>query len=395
MVLTKNDLVDPVKAGDVLTYTIDILNMGPTSAQGIVISDTMPLKVSLLDVMSATPASCDSSEHHFLCFMETRLNADEQTVITAVVRVDSEATGTLVNVAGVTAAGNDPLLSNNTQAEVTTIGDVSQLKEADVGVWVKDTPDPIIAGGLLTYTLTISNTGPSEASGVVVKSSLPVSTTFVKAAGAMATCNQAQSNLICTLNNDLAAGEATTIAVQVQVDPQATGTLQNITEVSAAGTDPNQANNTRVTITSLTDVYDPQAQVDLALSVVDTPDPVDPGAALQYEMTITNGGPTRASGIVLVNTLPADVTFVRGTVDQGWCGRSDSAIICSLSAPLAQGASTTVLIETTVTETAAGTLTNVAEVTSGGADTQMANNTATTSTTVGGIQPVYLPLIER
>src|SRR2546428_700405 len=44
-----------------------------------------------------------------------------------------------------------------------------------------DSPDPVAAGGTLTYTLSYSNTGNANATGVVLTDTVPANTTFVSA----------------------------------------------------------------------------------------------------------------------------------------------------------------------------------------------------------------------
>ena len=52
---------------------------------------------------------------------------------------------------------------------------------------------------------------------------------------------------------------------------------------------------------------------DLALTKAASPDPVLAGNKLTYTLTITNSGPSAATGVTLIDTLPAGVTFVSST----------------------------------------------------------------------------------
>ena len=68
----------------------------------------------------------------------------------------------------------DPSWGNNDDGEVTQV-DV----EHDLTITKKDGPDPVTAGTNLTYTLDLTNTGPSDAAGVVVSETLPPDVSFV------------------------------------------------------------------------------------------------------------------------------------------------------------------------------------------------------------------------
>src|SRR5205085_8847412 len=65
------------------------------------------------------------------------------------------------------------------------------------------------------------------------------------------------------------------------------------------------------TVTSLADKDDVTFDVDLSLAMSDAPDPVVVGSPLTYTLTVQNATPPpgQASNVVVVDTLPANVTF--------------------------------------------------------------------------------------
>jgi uncharacterized repeat protein (TIGR01451 family) len=125
------------------------------------------------------------------------------------------------------------------------------------------------------------------------------------------------------------------------------------------------------------------AKADLAITQTDSPDPVTVGNNLIYKLTITNNGPSAATGVTLIDT-PLGANFLASSQN---CPLSASVNTCNLG-NLAAGASVTVSIA--VTPTAAGTVSNTASVTATEVDPNTANNSATESTTVISLLPLQI-----
>ena len=119
-------------------------------------------------------------------------------------------------------------------------------------------------------------------------------------------------------------------------------------------------------------------EADLAVALVDAPDPVTVGNNLTYTLTVTNNGPNDATGVTLTDTLPTGVSFGSVASSQGTCSRIDT-VSCNLGS-LMNGATATVTL--VVTPTTAGPLTNTASVSGNETDPTTSNNTASATTTV-------------
>jgi choice-of-anchor C domain-containing protein len=118
---------------------------------------------------------------------------------------------------------------------------------------------------------------------------------------------------------------------------------------------------------------------DLLVTKTDSPDPVLVRSELSYTVTVTNNGPEPATGVTLIDTLPAEVIFDSATPTQGSCTPESGTVTCDLG-DLANGAPATVTI--VVIPNAAGILTNTATVTANEPDLNLNNNTVTEATTV-------------
>jgi len=139
--------------------------------------------------------------------------------------------------------------------------------------------------------------------------------------------------------------------------------------------DPNPANNGATDTDTLT------PETDLAVTKMDSADPVSPGDPLSYLLTITNGGPSDATVVTVIDTLPAGVTFVSSSPGPPECNLVGVTLTCEIT--LAAGGSTTVTINVTVNASASGMLVNTATVSGNETDPDPRNNSASAATAIG------------
>lgn len=123
--------------------------------------------------------------------------------------------------------------------------DTTLFDGADLSLTKTDSPDPAHVGQLLTYTLTVKNNGPLDATGVVVTDTLPKSTGF---GSASPPCARTKTNVTCNFGT-LAPGASATATINVK--PTAKGTITNTAVVSSTTQDPNRGNNTATAQTTV------------------------------------------------------------------------------------------------------------------------------------------------
>ncbi len=119
---------------------------------------------------------------------------------------------------------------------------------------------------------------------------------------------------------------------------------------------------------------------DLALSQSDTPDPVNVVSNLAYTLTAANNGPDDATGVSVIDTLPAGVVFQSASATQGNCSEAAGVVTCLLG-DLASGSNATINIALTA-PVSIGTITNSANISGNETDPIAGNNTSDENTVV-------------
>jgi uncharacterized repeat protein (TIGR01451 family) len=285
---------------------------------------------------------------------------------TVIATVSPSATGSLTNTVTVTATG-DTSTANNSASDTDTL-----LTQVDVGVTKSDGAATVIAGDSTTYTIVVTNSGPSTASNVTVSDPLPAGVTSFSWSGNGLT---AQTGAISDTITTLAPGGSVTYTVIAAVSPSATGTLTNTVTVAAAS-DTNTAND------SATDADEITTSADVAVNKSTTAVAVSPGQNLTYTIVVTNNGVSDAQDVSLSDSIPVDTTFVSFTGPAGWTlttpAVGDTGVVTADIPTLAAGATATFTLVVHVDTTAVdgSVISNTADVTTTTTDTDDTNNSS-------------------
>lgn len=348
---------DPLMVGSNVTYNVTVTNGGPANATAVNLSAALPGTVTFV---SATPSqgTCNSVVS---CALGPLASAGSATV--AIV-VTANVPGLITYAVSVSAPEGDPAAGNDSATATTT---VEGSLTADLAVTVSDTPDPVTVGDSVTYSVTVSNGGPDEASDVRLSAVLPADVTLVSATPSQGACDTVVN---CALGSLAPAGTAT---VSIVVAANAVGALSYTLSVSALEDDPVAENDSATATTTV----NAAVSADLAVVVVDSKDPAKVGERLSYNITVTNGGPDVATGVSLSAVLPANVTLVSANAGPG--RTCDTVVNCDLG-NLANGA--LARVEITVRAQVTGTITYPISVSANENDPIISNNSATETTTI-------------
>lgn len=354
-------------AGGTSQYTFKVDNHGSAKTQGQV-TVTDPLAPGLTATAVNAPGwTCNALPAAQLTCSRSDALAPGANYpdIVVTVAIGDDVTDEVENLATV-SGGGDSNLGDNTSSSTNPVSRV-----ADMAI-VKTASKPQVAiGETFTYTLQVTNNGPSKATSVAVSDQIPSGLTFVSA-NPGCTFQPLNGTVVCALGT-MASGATKTITVTVKVDGTANGVISNTATVSAQQTDPDPNNNT-----STTTVEARGADLQVTKTLDSPSGPVKAGDTITYKIVVKNNGPSDATGVVLYDALPAGLTNV--TTNNGSCTVTVPSINCALG-NLANGGSVTI----TVTGKVAGghdELVNNASVTGNEHDPDPSNNTSTVTTPV-------------
>jgi uncharacterized repeat protein (TIGR01451 family) len=235
LTIVKTDSPDPVAAGATLAYTVVYSNDGPSEAQGVILTDTLPSEVTFGGAVSVAPSLFGPTVTlPYLTWYTPRLAAGASGTIVFTVTVDAAANGSITNSVVITSSTLDDNPDNNDADEQTLVTPVN------LTVIKSDNLDPVTAGATLTYAITVTNNSLSAATGVTLTDILPVGVTFGSAVPSRGICS-GTGPVVCNFGT---LDGSTTATLTIVVTPTVAGTMTNRVSVAGNETDFNMADNT-------------------------------------------------------------------------------------------------------------------------------------------------------
>jgi CSLREA domain-containing protein/uncharacterized repeat protein (TIGR01451 family) len=246
--ITVTDGKSAAVAGAKNTYTIVAKNNGPSYVIGAVVKDTFP---SVFSGVTYSATETDGASGYTASgagnISDTvTMPPGSSVTYKATGKLSASATGTASNTTTITAPTGitDPNTANNTAKDTDNI-----TIKADLKVTVTDGKTSAVPGTKNTYTIVVSNVGPSKVIGAVIHDAFPstftgVTYTATQSGGATGFTATGSGNI----NNTVIMPPASSITYKATgtISASATGSISNAATVTtpAGATDPNTADNT-------------------------------------------------------------------------------------------------------------------------------------------------------
>jgi len=306
--ISKTDGSTTAVPGSTTIYTITVNNNGPSNVTGATVTDNFAAIITSANWTAvyaggATGPASGSGNIN----ATVNIPSGGSITFTVTCNISAIATGSLSNTATVTAPASttDPNPGNNTAIDTDTLTPTADLTIIKTDGVVTYTP-----GGTTTYTIIVSNNGPSNVIGAIVTDNFPaaitgISWTAVYAGGASGPASGASN--ISVLVNTPVGGSATFTAV-CTISPGASGNLVNTATVTApAGTtDPIPGNN------SATDTDSEGAAPIITVNGTLTPFTTCAGTP-SAEQTFTVSGTNLSANLVITAPAGFEVSITSGS----------------------------------------------------------------------------------
>ncbi len=383
LTLTKSDGTrTTVSPGDTFAYTLTVTNTGLSTANNVTLVDTLPAGYTFVSFGNASQGSPVRTVVGGLDQISAGVTSlavgATMTVVVNVAVANTIAGTTITNTA--TADSDDSTAVNATDTN-------NIVRNLDLSITKTAVAPTVGVGGQATYTLTVTNNGPLDVTGVEVDDDLPAGFTLATTGNPNSIAANANANrdFVWTVGN-LASGQSSTVNVIVNVASTftpATGVTNTATiavDRLTGFTDTNTANNTATAQVAV------EPRFDLRVTKTDGLTTVATGQQISYTIVVDNIGPSAATNVVVTDVLPSYLEFISATSNSASFGTVNNQTYTATIPTLAANETRTITLNVRVRPSATTTpIVNTVTITADNASTQETGtrpNTATDNDTV-------------
>jgi uncharacterized repeat protein (TIGR01451 family)/gliding motility-associated-like protein len=355
--ITKTAGAPEVLAGGEFIYTISILNNGPSVARNVAVSDVLPLETIFV---SADNGGINTAGT--VSWTIPTINSGQKIdLILTVKALETLVDGQVITNIATATSPTDPSGPKVSVPSLVTIN--NSLEDTEVTVAKSPSVTSASPGEIIVYSIVITNTGEFNAKNIVVKDSIPEGLIPMEAS------NQGviDGNTVTWNIPFIAPGAVLTLTISVMVTIEE-GAVVNEVVVSGSNFEDVEAASPPLTVN----------QVDLKLTKEVSANIIANGKTFKYKLSVENLSDTKATLVILSDTLPLGVKYKDATASVGKVTYdiAENAVILEIDEIL-PGEKVTMEIE--VIAESVGNITNIAEVGSNEKDSNALDNTASAS----------------
>ncbi|WP_433947898.1 DUF7507 domain-containing protein [Bacillus tropicus] len=301
-----------------ITYTVVVQNNGNTNANAntVTLTDLVPEGTAFIpNSVTINGVSAPGADPNVGIPLNSIAPSDIITITFQVIVQSIPSVNPISNIARIAytfiADPTAPIISRT----ITSNPAFTQISDANVLSLKAVNAQQATTGDILTYTITLENTGNIPASNLIFSDTLPEGTTFVDNSFTLngTAILDANPNAGVTLPN-LAANATHLISFQILInDPFSQQSITNQSNTTyTIQPDPGQPPITETSTSNIVITNFVQAQ--LTITKTSNPTTVDIGGTILYISEVKNIGNVDAINIIFTDSIPAGTTFVPDSV---------------------------------------------------------------------------------
>lgn len=246
--ITGSATPNPVESGATCMYSITVSNAGPESATATTAIADTPVGTTFVSaaVSQGNVTGPAVGTRGLVTFTLGDLPSGATVTATVVVSVTAAPGATIGFASSATSQRADPSTINNTTASTVAVAEQGTTPIADVSLDVSGPSDPVVAGSMALYALTVANEGPSVATDVIVATAVPAGTTLHSIASTRGTLSAPPTGstgpVQCSVSS-LNVGETVTVTLTLLVAAEPGTTIVLAGMATSAVQDNSSANN--------------------------------------------------------------------------------------------------------------------------------------------------------
>ncbi|SMP32316.1 isopeptide-forming domain-containing fimbrial protein, partial [Algoriphagus winogradskyi] len=292
LIITKTASAATVLAGGEFSYTISVMNSGQSDATDLTITDALATGLSFISADNSGVNNAGT-----ITWTIPTLAAGASIDLTLTVKVDADVdAGTQISNVAIVTSPDDPDSPKESDPEVVTVE-----KDVDLMITKTASASTVLAGGEFSYTISVMNSGQSDATDLTITDALATGLSFISADNSGVN----NAGTITWTIPTLAAGASIdlTLTVMVDADVDAGTQISNVAIVSSPD-DPDSPKESDPEVVTV------EKDVDLMITKTASAATVLAGGEFSYTISVMNSGQSDATDLTITDALATGLSFI-------------------------------------------------------------------------------------